>query len=391
MSARRWRRRIVIGVVGVIGLCLLAPIVSALSNVGLPAQSAVVERLSEADKARLAETLHLRASVGEAVWPGWAETEIPVILYNEGYAFLVGVAEPAAGWTTVPWGAARGGPWEAVPGDTFEGEAYYRQALTDPKVTPQAFVVQVGERWVASMTTMEWTRIKLRADMRSQLPAFLGPLVPYRLVIGAFGSDWHIAAVGHESFHALQGLMAPERVAAAEEANQAGDDYPWDDSSFRAAWGEELDLLRRAMRAETDTEAAELARAWLAARAARRMEAGLSPALVDFERQREWLEGLAKYAELALWREGATAAGYSPLPQMAAAPDFQDYAGFEQRWNSELVTLGNQAGAGEGRFYYSGWAQAVVLDRLAPGWKAGAMEASVWLEGLVGAAVGGSR
>jgi hypothetical protein len=387
IGAPRWQRRIVIGLAGVVWLCLLAPVVSALSNVGLPERSGVVERLSEADKARLAETLHLRQSLGEAVWPGWGAADIPVILYNEGYAFLVGMADPPAGWATVPRGAQRGGLWEAVAGDLFEGQTYYRRVLADAEATPQAFVVRVGERWVASMTTLEWTRIKLRTDMRSQLPAFLGPLVPYRLVTWAFGSDWHMAAVGHESFHALQGQMAPERLAAAEAVNQLAGDYPWDDAAFRQAWAEELNLLRRAMRAETQEEATALAQVFLEARETRRSEAGLSAALADFERQREWLEGLAKYAELESWRQGATAAGYSPLPQMAQAPDFAGYQGFEQRWNSEVVTLGNQAGAGETRFYYSGWAQAVLLDRLAPDWKAGAMEEGVWLEGLLEEAV----
>jgi hypothetical protein len=388
MITRRWPRRIVIGLAALVSLCLLAPLVSALSNLGLPSHSALVERLSDADKARLAEALHLRRSLGDSVWPGWAAAEIPVILYNESYAFLVGLADPPAGWTTVPRGAARGGPWEPVPGDLFEGAVYYRQALPDPDLTPQAFVVRVGERWVASMTTLEWTRIKLRTDMRAELPAFLGPLVPYRLVVGAFGTDWHISAVGHESFHALQGLVAPERLAAAESANQSGADYPWDDDTFREAWQEELALLRQALQADTAAETAELARAWLAAREARRTAADLSPALVDFERQREWLEGLAKYAELELWRQGASAAGYRPLPQVTAVPDFAAYQGFEQRWNSELVTLGNQAGAGETRFYYTGWAQAVLLDRLAPGWKAQALGAEVWLDALVAAATG---
>lgn len=388
MATKRWRRRLVMGVVGLLGLCLLTPLVSALSNLGLPARSAVVDRLSEADKARLEEFLHLRQTAGESVWPGWGQADIPVILYNEGYAFLVGVPDPPVGWSTVPQGVQRGGPWEPVAGDLFAGQAYYRQALADPKVTPQAFVVQVGDRWVASMTTLEWTRIKLRTDMQAELPSFLGPLVPYRLVIWAFESDWHIAAVGHEAFHALQGWLAPDRVAAAEYANEAADAYPWDEAVFRAAWAKELDLLRQAMQAETDEAAMELARAWLAAREARRQAAGLSAALIDFERQREWLEGLAKYAELALWRQGATA-GYEPVAAMAAVPDFRTYAGFEQRWSSELVTLGNQAGAGETRFYYTGWAQAVLLDRLAPGWKTRAMGPEVWLEALVAAAVEG--
>lgn len=388
MGKRHWRQRIALGGIGLLSVCLLMTVVSALSNIGLPRRSAVVERLSQADKAQLVESLHLRETMGEAVWTGWGEADIPVTLYNESYAFLVGVPNPTTGWTTVPRGMQRGGPWEPVPGDLFGGQPYYRQALTDPDVTPQAFVVQVGERWVASMTTLEWTHIKLQTDMQAGLPAFLRPLLPYRVLLGGFGSDWHIAAIGHESFHAFQGMLAPDRVAAAEYANQAAAAYPWDEDTFRAAWATELDLLRQSLGAETDQEAAVVAQAWLAAREARRQEAGLSTPLVDFERQREWLEGLAKYAEMELWRRGATA-GYEPVAAMTAVPGFHAYADFEQRWDSELVTLGNQAGSGETRFYYSGWAQAVLLDRLAPNWKARAMEPNVWLEQLVEEAVAG--
>jgi hypothetical protein len=42
---------------------------------------------------------------------------------------------------------------------------------------------------------------------------------------------------------------------------------------------------------------------------------------------------------------------------------------------------------GDGRFYYSGMAQAVLLDRLMPGWKARAMQDSVFLEALLAEAV----
>jgi hypothetical protein len=214
-------------------------------------------------------------------------------------------------------------------------------------------------------------------------------LVPYRLVVAVFNSDWHIAAVLHESFHALEGQLAPDRLAAAERANQAGDDYPWDDGALRDAWRAELNTLAQAMQAQTDAEAAELVAAFLAGRADRRAEHALDAALVDFERQREWLEGLAKYAELESWRQGATAAGYAPLPETSADPDFDAYAGFDQRWSSEIITLRNQVNqASEGRFYYTGWAQAVLLDRLLPGWKARAFNDGVWLEALLSEAVG---
>src|SRR6185369_17435124 len=95
--------------------------------------------------------------------------------------------------------------------------------------------------------------------------------------------------------------------------------------------------------ATTPTETARLAREFLQARAARRAEHGLTTALVDFERQREWLEGLAKYAELESWRRGAMTAGYEPLPALDSDADFKAYTGFEQRWSSEITTSRNQA------------------------------------------------
>lgn len=49
----------------------------------------------------------------------------------------------------------------------------------------------------------------------------------------------------------------------------------------------------------------------------------------------------------------------------------------------------NQASReGDGRFYYSGWAQAVIPDRLLPGWQARAFDQDVWLEDLLREAVG---
>jgi hypothetical protein len=375
MRIRRIRRYVGYLLVAGISLCLLSTGLVALSNLSLPTSSPSPDRLSTADKAHLAETLRLRESVGDAVWPGWGTAEIPIILYNEAYAFLVGYPDPPAGWIKVPGMTERGGPWQLVPDDTFAGAPYYRQALASPE---------------ASMTASEWTKIKLVSEMRDDIPAPLWPVVPFRLLVGMFNSDWHIVAVGHEAFHAYQGQVAPDRLLAAETANQRqSGDYPWNDPGFQAAWQAELAVLHDALQAETEAEAARLARQFLDLRAARRTDHGLSSALVDFERQREWLEGLAKYAELELWRRGASTPGYEPFTAMADDPDFNDYAGFAQRWSSELVTMQNQAGReGDGRFYYGGWAQAVLLDRLLPGWQVQAFDEGVWLDDLVQAGAG---
>ena len=84
----------------------------------------------------------------------------------EGYAFLVGYPEPPPGWINVRSGETLGTNWEPVLNDHFFGEIYYRQRLSGISETPQAFVVKVGSRWVASMTTQEWTKIELANQMR---------------------------------------------------------------------------------------------------------------------------------------------------------------------------------------------------------------------------------
>jgi hypothetical protein len=112
--------------------------------------------------------------------------------------------------------------------------------------------------------------------------------------------------------------------------------------------------------------------------------------LVDYERQREWLEGLAKYAELAIGRAAATTAGYQPAPAIANDPDFRHYTTRERFWSLQLDEVRRLSGrSGETRFYYTGAAQAALLDRLMPAWKAQILTTDMTLEDVLRAAVTG--
>ncbi|HEX9262003.1 MAG TPA: hypothetical protein VF893_05695, partial [Candidatus Bathyarchaeia archaeon] len=113
------------------GLCILLLGISAISNLLLPSRAVNTEILTNLDKARLTEAYHLRQTLGESVWPGFGEANIPIIIYNKQYAFLVGIENPESGWTKVPVNEERGGPWVVVPNDTFEGKPYFRQSLSD--------------------------------------------------------------------------------------------------------------------------------------------------------------------------------------------------------------------------------------------------------------------
>jgi hypothetical protein len=392
MKMRRW---VLPGCGGFFILVVAVLGILAFINRGLPTQSEVVERLGSAEKARLAEFFQVRQQLGEGVWPGWGTADIPVVLYNESYAFLVGYPDPPDGWFKVPQNELRGGPWERVPDDSFDGQPYYRQQLPASGEIPEAFTVKVASQWAASMPTMEWMEISLMDTFREQLPPFLTPIFPYRVVTGLFlrGSDGYISLVAHESFHAFQGTVTEERLAAAERVvSGVESDYPWSEPTLQEAWRTELALLVEAVQAETDGDAAELARHFLAQRALRRESAGLSRAAADYERHREWLEGLARYIELEIWRQASLAEGYEPVADLADDGDFSGFTTFDRRWTQELDQFVRMADdEGDGRFYYSGMAQAVLLDRLMPGWKSQALDEGVFLEDLLDTAVTGSE
>ena len=74
---------------------------------------------------------------------------------------------------------------------------------------------------------------------------------------------------------------------------------------------------------------------------------------------------------------------------MEQDPDFKGYQTFERHWAQEISQMKRQAGQeGENSSYLTGMAQAVLLDRLAPGWKAGALAPGAFLEQLLRQAIG---
>lgn len=261
---------------GILLLLLLLAGISAVANRVRPKTSTVVDHLSEAEKVRIAEVIQLRRQVGDKVWDGWGSAEIPLIIYNEDYAFLLNYAgQPPVGWIEVPAMKQHGQAWETVPDDTFSGAPYYRQALTEDN-KPQAFAMRVGEEWVAGMTTYEWTRIRLANDIADQMPGVLKAIFPYALFVNELinGVDHYVPLVEHETLHAFQGNVAPTKLLAGEQArSDIEDSYPWDNDAFIDDWQAELDLLADSLEADS-AEKHALAQQFIAHRDARRLKAG---------------------------------------------------------------------------------------------------------------------
>ncbi len=383
----------ILKVAGIIfGLVILTLLISGMRNLSMPTSSRKVEILSEADKARAAEAYQIRAELGHGIWPGWENAEIPIILHNEDYAFLLDYPGlPPRGWVRVPSGEHLGGEWEVVPDDTFQGQVYFRTQLRDSEVTPENFTVRVGEYWAATLFTKEYAEIAFYEGFQEELPGFLQKVFPYRLLWKiAFGStETYVEAIAHESFHAYQSLQASDRLTEAEEVAYVEDTYPWDDPALEKAWKEELNLLYQALTAESDQMARSLTEDFLRQREARRELEVIGWKEIDYERNREWLEGLAKYSELSLGLAASTSATYQPIASLVQDPDFHNYQNQERYWKGQAAEIKRRSNqAGESRFYYSGMAQSFLLDRLFPGWKDLIWNDGVWLEDLLGQAVG---
>jgi hypothetical protein len=68
---------------------------------------------------------------------------------------------------------------------------------------------------------------------------------------------------------------------------------------------------------------------------------------------------------------------------MSADSDFDLYKGGSKNRNREIKQLQSDLNFSETVFYYSGWAQAEILDRLDPDWKEKVFEANIYLDDLI--------
>jgi len=367
---------------GFLVLAVLA-IMSALYNLTLPTESTVKDKLTQNQKAYISEAVNLHQKLGNEVWPGWGDLQIPVITYNEKYAFLIGYANPPAGWIKMPKEELRGTEWEVVKNDSFFCVPYYRQLLPNPDITPESFTVKVGERWVATIQTKEYAAVAFYRGFRNELPPVLNAIFPYKifwqLLMGS--AENYICLLEHETFHAFQGTEVPQRLAEAESP-PFSKDYPWEKPAN--GWNEEINLLTEAYNTESSEAASKLVVQFLDKRRERRVRAELSDETIRYEQKREWLEGLAKYTELKIGVLASENQSYKHINEIEKIPGFKNYktrASYFIKQIGEVKRAANRPE--ENRFYSTGMLQAVMLDRLMPDWKKDAFKESVYLENLL--------
>lgn len=313
--------------------------------------------LSDTELAQAAAISQVKLTTGNQLWPGFADAPVPFILFNDRYEFLLGTDVAPTGW-------------EPVPESLFAGRPYFRRIATNP----QAFAVPLDAGWAGSMSTLARVDRDIYLLLRQDTPLGLGKLVPHAMVRiepGLFRS-----MLMHETFHAFQAVSAPDRFAGWRAFYRGQERYPYDDAAFRSAWDEEGKLLSQALDEPDLARVRDLVREFLAVRTQRRAAVSANADLLSFERDVEWLEGLAKYAEIRTYElvEGKSLAELRQL----------------RFWQTDFRTLASSLGSPDHdqRFYLSGMAMARLLDRLDPTWKEHALADGVYLEDLLRAAAG---
>jgi hypothetical protein len=334
--------------------------------------------LLQTDKEQLKEALRLQQTLGDEIWPGFSHAAIPIILFNPLRGIprtLVrgGIANsPLRGQAlqrlqrvdptdVSPWSFSEKWeyllaaktmslPWLQISGDDFFGQPY----LARPASDPEYFAVLVGDKWAGSCGTL--------SHMNSSSPLKLPP-------------GFYVVALLHEMFHAFQANSWPERFRSAQEVYRLEKEYPYSDEVFMTAWNQEGAILDAALKATTEESAREQGKQFLSLLQKRRQAAKLAAGLIGFECELEWLEGLAKYAEIRFYELAAAAKGTTPNNPFHS-------------W--DRVRLKNSLGGQEGdmRFYLSGYAQARLLDRLTPIWKSNKKSLLRPLEEQLAAALG---
>ena len=332
-----------------VAACATPPATPSSTPTPAPAVTSIPSGFPDFTEA--AETWRLLAAQGNIVWPGWGQALPPLLIRSGEYDYLIGHPAPPAGFTR-------------VADLTVAGQPVYRQSQHLVPV-PAATTWDVAGVWSLAAPA--------RAEFQRAIDAQLGQ--------GAIKLDspGYVRALVHEAFHAYAMTRVQRQVpnfgADGNEAEliQQLAAVPNSDRLYTA----EGAALAQALQAADDDTARAAAVEFLKLRHARR--ASGDQTVAAYEQTTEWVEGLARYAEVALMQR-ADRAGKAPFDYPAAADVWQQF----------LMDLAQPASGPDGfrgRYYLLGAGQAFLLDRLLPAWKTRVLDERQALEDVLNEAV----
>jgi hypothetical protein len=194
----------------------------------------------------------------------------------------------------------------------------------------------------------------------------------------------NVLLVFHEAFHAFE--HDPTRSGARWRFENAFHlfDYASLPARNNALFAVEGQLLYAALQASMEEDARKKVRHFLAVRGLRQVE--LDAPLVAFEKGAESNEGMAEYAGVKAVLAGMKAVSEKRVAAVFSYTDGPRYLREKYQKLKTITRIGNNDRL---KFYYTGSAQALLLDRLSPGWKEKLQAKAGAVQDLLANAVGG--
>lgn len=317
-------------------ICLVFVIFILITLIGLLINHAVfdyqysqmdtkAERLSDTEILQIQSVYDYLLESGKDIFPGFDGTTIDLIIFNDQYEFLICEKADASEWINIGYN------------DILKKNIYRR-----PANDPQAFAVYTADRWVGSMATQNTFNRSIYMTMKEQAGIF-GYLIPPQI----FHADaaYYKGTVIHEMLHAFQAQENQVRVDSAASAHDISSDY-YDNERFESLIRSEGEYLQKALDAESREETLRYVALFLDARETRRTECGLTSDEISMEREFEWLEGMARYAE------------------------YQSSKDSKSIIRSSLGKIIDKVKVkSDDRYYSLGLAEGLILDKLGVDWK----------------------
>jgi hypothetical protein len=295
---------------------------------------ATTPRLPREDRVRIAEALRLVHHLGDRIWPGLANTPMPLLLVRDSAEFLIGQSPAGEGFA--PVGQDR---ILRLPVFTRPRRLSPTMIATFPIGGPPTIVIGRAER------------------------------------TGKTSTDWVLTLL-HEHFHQWQYTRPDYYTGVSRLDLSQGDStgmwmlnypFPYDSAPVAEAITRWAAALRAAL-VQPRASGAELGQVVRARDALRRQLSSADYRYLDFQL---WQEGVARYIQ---YRTAQLAGEQGrPSAEFQALPDYRSYRAAAARGRADLLRELQQIDPRQNRrvsFYPLGAAIALLLEETRPDWKA---------------------
>lgn len=329
------------------GLLVAATLILPLTTSGL-AQAKPAMR--NEDRVRLAEAFRMADKLGERIWSGWSKAPFAVLLVTPEHEFLIRHSHPSGEFTALGYDPL------------LKSEVHFRKRVFAPGLL--ATFPAVGG--VSTIVVGQPENTEAKSSTRWVMTLF------------------------HEHFHQMQDSQ-PDFYSAANALGLARGDqtgmwmlnfpFPYESLVVNQQFSLMIHALREAVRAVEGKDFHLKLAAYLGAR--KRFQETLTVDDYKYFSFQVWKEGVARYTEYRIAREAGR--HYRPSKEFASLKDVTPFSYEAGRTlDGIMADLENMSLEKRQRtaFYSVGAADAILLDRVNPGWKRRYFTQKFSLDGL---------